>query len=260
MSNSFHGRTYGALTATGQEKYQKGFAPLMPGVKHVPFNDYGALEQAVTAKTVAIIIEPIQGEGGINPAEKSYLEKVRQLCDEKDILLVFDEIQCGMGRTGKLFAFEHYGVCPDLAALAKGIAGGVPMGAVLANKKAADVLGQGEHGTTFGGNPLAAAAGCWMLDRLEAGLLDNAAKQGEYLEKALHGLKKRHELIVDVRGTGLMQGIELSVPAAPIVQKCLDGGLLLVTAGERVIRFVPALIVGESHIDEMIGVLERCLA
>jgi predicted acetylornithine/succinylornithine family transaminase len=260
MENSFHGRTYGALTATGQEKYQKGFAPLLPNIKYVPFNNFGALEAAVSAVTAGIYIEPVQGEGGIIPADKEYLERVRKLCDENDILLVFDEIQCGIGRTGKLFAFENYGVAPDAVALAKGIAGGVPMGVLLAAAKAADVLQPGEHGTTFGGNPLAACAANTVLDRLlDGGLLENAAKQSEYLTAKLAELKTKFGVITEVRGMGLMQGIVLSVPAADVTRKCLENGLLLVAAGANVVRFVPALVLGREHIDECMAILENAL-
>ena len=259
MVNSFHGRTYGAVSATGQKKYQQGFDPLLPGISHVPFNDFEALAAAITPKTAGIIIEPVQGEGGIVPADKTYLQKVRALCDEKDILLVFDEIQCGVGRTGKLFAFENYGVYPDICALAKGIAGGVPMGVMLANAKTSSALQPGEHASTFGGNPLAAAAANVVFDRLASGLLDNVNKQAAYLAQALTKLKEEHSEIVDIRGVGLMQGIELLIPAAPVVQKCLENGLLLVGAGANVIRFVPALIVEECHIDEAVAILGEAL-
>ena len=261
MVNSFHGRTYGAVSATGQAKYQQGFEPLLPGISHVPFNDFDALERAVTDKTAGIIIEPIQGEGGIVPAEKeAFLVKVRKLCDEKDILLVFDEIQCGIGRSGKMFAFEHYNVRPDICVLGKGIAGGVPMGAMLADAKVSTVLKPGEHASTFGGNPLATAAANVVIDRIASGLLDNVNKQAEYLTKSLEEMKSRHDIICDVRGVGLMQGIELTVPAAPIVQKCLERGLLLVAAGANVIRFVPALIVEAKNIDEAMSILEEALS
>lgn len=260
MINSFHGRTYGALSATGQEKYQKSFVPLLPEIKHVPFNDIQALKAAITESTGGIVVEPVQGEGGIRPADALYLKQVRELCDEKDILLVFDEVQCGIGRTGYLFAHEPYGVVPDLAAIAKGIAGGVPMGALLANKKTAGVFNPGDHASTFGGNPLAAAAANVVLDRLlNGGLLENVKKQGAYLTSALNGLKAKHGMIKEVRGIGLMQGIELDCPVSGIIEQCIEKGLLLVSAGQNVIRFVPPLIVQPEHIDAAIGILEEAM-
>lgn len=261
MVNSFHGRTYGALSATGQEKYQKGFAPLLPGIKHVPFNDIHALKAAVTEQTGGIIIEPVQGEGGIRPADILYLKRVRKLCDEMDILLVFDEVQCGVGRTGHLFAYELYDVLPDAVAIAKGIAGGVPMGALLANGKTADVLKPGDHASTFGGNPLAAAAANVVIDRLlSGGLLENVKAQGAYLTSALDGLKDKHSVIKEVRGVGLLQGIELDCPVADIIAQCIEKGLLLVSSGSNVIRFVPSLIVGREHVDCAMSILDAVLS
>lgn len=260
MVNSFHGRTYGAVSATGQEKYQKAFAPLLPEIKHVPFNDIHALKAAITERTGGILIEPIQGESGIRPADVLYLKRVRKLCDELDILLVFDEVQCGVGRTGYLFAYELYDVLPDAVALAKGIAGGVPMGVMLTNKKTAEVFKSGDHASTFGGNPLAAAAANVVLDRLIDGkLLENVKKQGEYLSGALNNLKNKHSVIKEVRGVGLMQGIELDCPVADIIKGCIEKGLLLVGAGSNVIRFVPSLIVEQAHIDAAIGILEEII-
>jgi len=260
MESSFHGRTFGAITATGQPKYQQGIQPLLPGIKHVPFNDFEALKAAVTGKTAGIILEPIQAEGGIIPAQKEYLQKVRSLCDEKDILLIYDEVQCGMGRTGHLFAYEYYGISPDMIALAKGIAGGVPMGALLATDKAAAGFEPGDHASTFGGNSLAAAAACAVIDELfEKNILDNVKKQGAYLTQKLHSLKEKCTAITDVRGVGLLQGIELNVEAGPVILTCMKKGLLLVNAGTNVIRFVPALIVGKEEIDECVSILEEVL-
>ena len=261
MVKSFHGRTYGAVTATGQEKYQKGLNPLLPGISHVPYNDFEALLNAVSDKTCGILMEPIQGEGGIIPADKEYLQKVRKLCDEKDILLIFDEIQTGVGRTGELFAYQVYGVAPDAATFAKGLAGGVPIGCLMAKDFVAEAFKPGDHASTFGGNPLAAAAGTVVLDELfNNGILDNVKKQGKYLTEKLEALKEKYKFITDVRGFGLIQGIELSIQAGPIVADCIENGVLLVGAGPNVIRFVPALIVTEKEIDEALHVLDLVLS
>ena len=260
MEHSFHGRTYGAVTATGQEKYQKGLAPLMPGIKHVPFNDIEALKAAVDKNTCGILLEPVQGEGGIHPADKEYLRAVRKICDENDIVLVFDEIQCGVGRCGELFAYQALGVTPDAATFAKGLAGGVPIGALMATNKLAEAFKPGDHASTFGGNPLATSAGTVVLDELfNNGLLENVKKQGEYLKNKLLELKGKYPIIKDVRGIGLMQGIELGIPVAPVIAECINNGLLLVGAGTNVIRFVPALIVKSGDIDEAMRILEKAI-
>ena len=260
MEHSFHGRTYGAVTATGQPKYQSGLAPLMPGVKHVPFNDFEALKNIVDENTCGIFLEPIQGEGGIHPADVEYLKAVRKLCDEMDIVLIFDEIQCGVGRTGDLFAYQTFGVKPDGATFAKGLAGGVPIGAFMATNKLAEAFKPGDHASTFGGNSLATAAGTVVLDELlNNGVLENVKKQGAYLTEKLTMLKEKHSIIKDIRGMGLMQGIELTVEAAPVVKKAIDNGLLLVGAGANVIRFVPALIITSAEIDEAIAILDKAL-
>ncbi|MBS4960208.1 MAG: acetylornithine transaminase [Clostridiales bacterium] len=258
MVKSFHGRTFGAVTATGQEKYQKGLGPMLPGIKHVPFNDFEALKDAVTDKTCGILLEPIQGEGGIIPADIQYLKQVRALCDEKDILLVFDEIQCGVGRSGELFAYQVFGVKPDAATFAKGLAGGVPIGALMTTDQAAAAFQPGDHASTFGGNPLATSCGMVVMRELfENGLLENVKKQGAYLTEKLLELKKKHKVMKDVRGFGLMQGIELTIPAGSIVSDCINRGVLLVGAGPNVIRFVPALIVSEKEIDEAIHIVDE---
>jgi len=260
MESSFHGRTLGAITATGQPKYQQGLKPLLPGIVHVAFNDFEALEKAVSEKTAGILLEPIQAEGGIIPAQKEYLQKIRKLCDEKNILLMYDEVQCGMGRTGHLFAYEYYDVKPDIIALAKGIAGGVPMGALLATDKVSDGFAPGDHASTFGGNSLASSAACAVMDELVKGsIIENAKKQGLYLTEKLMELKAKHEIIKDVRGVGLLQGIELSVEAGPIITSCIEKGLLLVGAGTHVIRFVPALTVSKAEIDECMTMLGEAL-
>jgi len=258
MYNSFHGRTYGALTATGQEKYHKGFEPMLPGFKYAVFNDIESLKNAVTDKTAAVLLEPVQGEGGIIPADKEYLRAARELCDEKGALLIFDEIQCGMGRTGSLFAYQSYGVEPDIMALAKGLGGGVPIGAALAKDKCA-VFVPGEHASTFGGNPLATAAGCAVMDALLGGVLQNAFETGNYLGEKLTELKEKHGDIKDTRGVGLMRGIELGGPAAPVIDRCIENGLLLINAGANVVRLAPALIVTKADIDKAIGIISAAL-
>ncbi|MCI8341797.1 MAG: aspartate aminotransferase family protein [Firmicutes bacterium] len=261
MEHSFHGRTYGAVTATGQEKYQKGLAPLMPGIKHVPFNDIEALKNAVNENTCGILLEPVQGEGGIHVADKEYLKEVRQICDKNDIVLVFDEVQCGVGRCGELFAHQVLGVAPDAAVFAKGLAGGIPIGALMATDKLAAAFKPGDHASTFGGNPFATAAGTVVMNELfGGGLLDNVKKQGEYLKKRLLELKEKCSIIKDVRGLGLMQGIELGTAAAPVIAECIKNGLLLVGAGEKVIRFVPALIVEKEDIDYAMDILEKAVS
>ena len=260
MKNSFHGRTLATVTATGQGKYQEGFGPLLPGVKYVPYNDFEALEESVNENTCGIILEAIQGEGGVNPANKEYLEKVRELCDKLDIVMVFDEVQTGIGRTGKLFGYQIHGVKPDVISLAKGLGGGIPIGAMMSTDKVAKAFEPGNHASTFGGNPIATTAGLTVLNRLlNDGLLENVVKQGKYLTEKLEALKKKHDLIVDIRGTGLIQGIELSVNGSDLVGKCIEKGLLLVGAGANVVRFVPPLIISEKEIDEAMEILDSAL-
>lgn len=260
MKDSFHGRTYAAITATGQPKYQKGLNPLLPGIKYAKFNDYDDLKKVIDSKTCAIILEPIQGESGIHPASKEYLQKVRNLCDINDILLIFDEVQCGVGRTGELCAYQYYGVEPDVLTFAKGLAGGVPIGALLAKEKAAQAFEPGDHASTFGGNPLSTTAGKIVIkELLENGVLENVRIQGEYLTSKLNELKSEKDIIKDVRGIGLMQGIELEISASDVISKAMEKGLLLASAGANVIRFVPSLIVTKEHIDEMINILSECI-
>ncbi len=265
MKKSFHGRTMTTLAATGQKKYQKGFTPVTSGFSYAEFNNFEDLNNKVTENTCGIIIEPIQGEGGINVANKIYLQKVRKLCDEKDIVLVYDEVQCGIGRTGKLFAYEISGVKPDVVSLAKGLGGGFPIGAMLAIQSKAEALKPGEHASTFGGNPLACTAAKTVLDKLlKHGILENVQKQGEYLTKKLVELQKKFNFIVDIRGNGLIQGIEFKskgkeIKIKDIVVKCMEKGLLLVGAGENTIRFVPPLIIAKEHIDEGLEILENVL-
>jgi len=259
MHHSFHGRTYGAITATGQRHYQEGLGELLPNIKYAEFNNFESILNSVTENTCAILMEPIQGEGGIIPAKKEFLEDVRKLCNEKDIMLVFDEVQCGVGRLGTLFAYQHYGVKPDAVCMAKGIAGGIPCGALIAVQKLADSFAPGDHASTFGGNPLATSAGNVVVDELVNGLLDNVKKQGIYLTEKLNDLKSEFDIIIDVRGIGLMQGIELSIPVAPVISKAIENGLLIVNAGKNVIRFVPSLIVSKENIDDAMNILKYAL-
>ena len=260
MHKSFHGRTFGAVTATGQDHYHEGFGDMLPNIKYATFNDFESVKNTVTENTVAILMEPVQGEGGIIPAKKEFLEKVRALCDEKDILLMFDEVQCGVGRLGTLFAYQTYGVVPDVMSTAKGIAGGVPCGLMMAKEKVAEAFVPGDHASTFGGNPLATAAGNVVVDELLGGLLDNVKEQGAYLREKLEEVSAKHkDLVKDVRGIGLMQGMELTEPAGDYIAKAIDMGLLLVGAGKYIIRFVPSLIVSKEDIDKAMEILDKAL-
>lgn len=257
MYHSFHGRTLGAITATGQTHYQEGFGDLLPNIKYAEYNNFDSLMELVSENTVAIMMELVQGEGGIRPADKEYIKKVRAYCDEHDILLMFDDVQCGVGRLGTLFAYQSFDVVPDVLTMAKGIAGGVPCGIMMAKKEVAESFKPGDHASTFGGNPLACAAGNVVIDNLLNGLLDNIRTQGEYLTQKLNELKDEFAFIKEVRGIALMQGIELDVPVAPYVSKALENGLLLVGAGKNVIRFVPSLIVSKEDIDLAISILRK---
>ena len=240
--NSFHGRTLTALTATGQEKYQKGFEPLTPGFKHGPFNDLAALKEAVAPQTCAVLLEPIQGEGGVNPATRQYMQGLQDLCRERDLLLMLDEVQTGLGRTGKLFAYEHYHIVPDVMTLAKGLGGGVPIGAVVAGGEAAETFKPGEHAATFGGNPLATAAAIAALSvTIDENLAQEAWEKGEYIKAKVESMKKEHPVIVEARGLGLLLGIELSVEGKPIQEKCQDEGVLINCVQSKVLRLVPPL-------------------
>lgn len=260
MNHSFHGRTFAAVTATGQQHYQEHFGDMFPHIKYADFNDIDSLKAAVTDNTCAVLMEPVQGEGGIHPADVEYLKQVRQLCDEKDILLMFDEVQCGVGRLGTLFAYQTFGVVPDVVSMAKGIAGGIPCGVVMAKQKVADVFGAGDHASTFGGNPLATAAGNVVVDELLGGLLDNVKANGKYLTEKLNELKAKYDCIIDVRGIGFMQGMELNKPVAPVIATAIDNGLLLVNAGSSIIRFVPSLIATKEDIDKAMEILDTALS
>lgn len=259
MDNSFHGRTMGALTITGQEKYQKDFTPLIGGVKSVKFNDINALKAAIDENVCAVIIEPVQGEGGINPVSKEYIKEVKKLCDDNKMLLIFDEVQCGIGRLGTLFAYEKFGVIPDVVCMAKGLGGGFPIGAVMASEKA-DVLTPGDHGSTFGGNPLACAVSLAVLHELIDGkIISEVDKKGEYIKKKLEGLKAKYSNIKEIKGMGLLVGIAINSDPKSFITKCFDKGLLVITAGKDVIRLLPPLNVSCDDIDSAINIIEEVL-
>jgi predicted acetylornithine/succinylornithine family transaminase len=258
MERSFHGRTLATLTATAQEKYHKGYAPLMPGFKYVPFNDAEAVVKAIDSKTCAILVEPIQGEGGVNIPSEGYLKALRETCNKNKILLIFDEVQVGMGRTGKLFAYEHYGVEPDILTLAKSLAGGVPIGAILIRKEVGEVFKPGDHASTFGGNPLATAAGVAALSAiLEEGILENCRKVGNYFLGRLGELQRRYPFVQEVRGKGLILGMELKREGAPIVKEMMEKGFLINCTMGNVLRFLPPLIVTKEEVDRLIEALEE---
>jgi len=258
---SFHGRTMATVSATGQEKVQKFFDPLLHGFRHVPFNDAAALKAAISPVTCAVMLEPIQGEGGVVIPDAGYLQEVRAICNEHGLILIFDEVQVGMGRTGKMFAHEHFGIVPDIMTLAKALAGGAPIGTMLATDELATAFSPGTHGSTFGGNPLVTAAGVATVRvLLEEGILNHCEEIGEYLTGELEALMRRFPaLISQVRGIGLMIGVELAVPGADFVKKALERGLLLNCAQEKVLRFVPPLIVGKKEVDEMIAIFAGIL-
>jgi acetylornithine/N-succinyldiaminopimelate aminotransferase len=260
FENSFHGRTLAAITATGQKKYQEGFAPLPEGFKTVKFNDIQAVSEAITDKTVGIMLELIQGEGGINVSDKDFVLGLRKICDQKNLLLIVDEVQTGIGRTAKLFCYQHYDITPDIVTLAKALGGGLPIGAMLVKKEIADILGPGTHASTFGGSPLVCRAALAVLKAIhKEGLLANAMKMGEYLVSKLNALKEKCPLIKEVRGLGLMLGVELSIPGKEAVQKCLDKGLLINCTHDTVLRIMPALNVSRKEIDQAIKILEEVL-
>jgi predicted acetylornithine/succinylornithine family transaminase len=258
---SFHGRTYAALSATGQPKFHQGFEPLVPGFSFVPFNDLPALEKAVGERTCAVILEPILGESGVYPAQPAYLKGAEEICRRHDALLILDEVQSGMGRTGKFFAYEHYGVQPDVVTLAKGLAGGVPIGAMLAREPAASSFSPSDHATTFGGTALNAAAAVAAITALkEENLIENAEKMGEYFMEKLSELQTRQPLIKEVRGKGLMIGVELAQPAAAAVKKaCLERGVILAAAGDSILRLLPAAVIKPLEIDWGAAVIAEAL-
>ena len=258
MINSFHGRTMGAVSATGQTKYQEGFAPLLPGFKHVPFNDLNALKNAICDKTIAIMLEPIQGEGGIHVADKEYIKEIRKICDERDILLIFDEVQTGMGRTGEMFAFKHYGVVPDLMTLAKALGGGFPIGALVVKDQLTTILKPGMHASTFGGGAVICKASLGVFKAIQSeGMIKNTQRMGAYLLEKLTQLKEKFNCILKVRGLGLMLGVELSLEGKAIVDECLKNGLIINCTQGKVLRIMPALNVNKKQIDKAIRILDK---
>src|SRR5574337_1052666 len=248
MRDSFHGRTMATVTATGQAKYSQGFEPLLPGFKHIPFNDLSAVERAIDSRTCAVLVEPIQGEGGVWVPDDDYLPGLRRLCTERDVLLILDEVQTGMGRTGRLFAYEHSGIEPDIMTLAKGLGGGLPIGAMIAKETVAAAFVPGSHASTFGGNPFVTTVAMAVLTEiLDARLAEHAAKIGAYFLERLQQLAARCAVVKEARGRGLMLALELTIPARPIVERCLERGLLILVAGDQVLRFVPPLIISEAE-------------
>lgn len=262
MNHSFHGRTMGALSVTGNPHYREAFEPMIGNIKFAELNDFDSVMSQVTDKTCAILFETVQGEGGIHPASEEFMKKVRALCDERDILMILDEIQCGMGRTGRMFAWQRYGVKPDVMTTAKALGCGVPVGAFLMTEKVGSAsLAAGDHGTTYGGNPLACAAVCKVIELFEKqGVLANVEKVGAYLEKALDGLAAEFSSVKARRGIGLLQGLVFDRPVGDIIKRAMDKGLVLINAGTDIIRFVPPLVIEERHVDDMIGILRECLA
>lgn len=261
MKHSFHGRSIGALSVTGNAHYQEPFAPLMPGVKFAEYNNLESVKELVTDKTCAVIMETVQGEGGIYPADPAFIEGVRRLCDEKDILLILDEIQCGMGRTGEMFAWQNYGVKPDIMTCAKALGCGVPVGAFFLTQRVADKsLAPGDHGTTYGGNPFVGAAVSAVFDQFKAcDILGHVKEVAPYLEQKLDELVEKYDFLVTRRGKGLMQGVVCKLPVGKVAAAALEQGLIVITAGADVLRFVPPLVIEKQHVDEMIEKLEKAL-
>ena len=261
MEHSFHGRTMGALSVTGNPRYREAFEPGIGNIRFAEMNDFDSVMEKVTDKTCAILFETVQGEGGIYPAREEFLKKVRALCDERDILLILDEIQCGMGRCGFMYAWQKYGVKPDIMTTAKALGCGVPVGAFLMTETVGShSLVSGDHGTTYGGNPLAGAAVNAVFDLYEENhVLENVNRVGAYLEETLDALAQKYEFIVERRGLGLMQGLVFDRPVGDVITKALDRGLILINAGANIIRFVPPLVISKENVDEMLGILESCL-
>jgi predicted acetylornithine/succinylornithine family transaminase len=260
MKDSFHGRTMATITATGQEKFQFGFTPLLEGFTYVPFNDLQALEARISNKTCGIMVEPIQGEGGVNIPDTQYLARMREICDRHGILLIVDEVQTGMGRTGELFAYEHSGIKPDIMTLAKALGNGFPIGAMLATNKIAKAFIPGNHASTFGGSPLAmAAANATVKTMLQEGILEHCRKIGDYFLLQLKKLQQKHKIIEEVRGKGLMLAAQLNIEGGDIVNECLQRGLLIISAGGKTLRFVPPLIITTQDVDQAIKVLDEVM-
>ena len=261
MEHSFHGRTMGALSVTGNPKYREAFEPMIGNIRFAKMNDFESVLSQVTDKTCAILFETVQGEGGIYPAKEEFMKKIKALCEEKDILLILDEIQCGMGRCGSMYAWQKYGVKPDIMTTAKALGCGVPVGAFLMTEKVAQhSLTSGDHGTTYGGNPLAAAAINVVLDLFgENHIIDNVQKTGAYLEEKLNELADKYDVIETRRGIGMMQGLVFKVPVGPVINKALEKGLILINAGTDIIRFVPPLVITKEDVDQMIGILTQSI-
>jgi acetylornithine/N-succinyldiaminopimelate aminotransferase len=260
MEKSFHGRTMATLSATGQDKIRKGFEPILEGFDYIPFNDIDAMRKSINSSTCAVLLEPIQGEGGVRCPDPDYLKEVRRLCDEKRVLLIFDEIQTGMGRTGKFFAYEHYGIEPDIMTLAKALANGLPIGAMLASEEVAQAFGPGAHASTFGGTPIITAASIQVVKvLLEEKLFHHCAKIGAYFIERLQDLKAKHESIVDVRGMGLLLGMKLKIEGDTIVNSCMEKGFLINCIQGNILRFIPPLIVEKEEIDALVVCLDEVL-
>jgi acetylornithine/N-succinyldiaminopimelate aminotransferase len=261
MERSFHGRTLATLSATGQEKIRKGFEPVLSGFDFVPFNDAGALRSQIGPSTCAVMLEPIQGEGGVRCPDQNYLKTVRQICNETGTLLIFDEIQTGMGRTGKLFAYQHFSVEPDIMTLAKALANGLPIGAMLAKENIASAFGIGSHASTFGGTPVVTAAAleaCKIL--VEDNIIENARSVGLYFKEKLHDLQTRHPIIEEVRGLGLLLGVQLKIDGRPLVMQCMQNGFLINCIQEKILRFIPPLIISTEEIDQLVACLDQILS
>lgn len=260
MEHSFHGRSLGALSVTGNSHYQEPFKPLIGGVKFAKFNNLESVKALVNEKTCAIIFEPVQGEGGIYPATDEFMQGIRELCNEKDIVMICDEIQCGMGRTGKMFAYEHYGVLPDVVTSAKALGCGIPVGAFIAKENVAKAMVPGDHGTTYGGNPLATAAVSKVFDMFEENkILDNVNEVSKYLEEKLDEIVNEFPNVSARRGKGLMQGLVLTTPVSETVKKCIENGLIVISAGSDVLRMVPPLVIKKEDVDKMIDILKKSL-
>ena len=261
MEQSFHGRTMATLSATGQDKIKKGFEPVLDGFDYVPFNDISALRSKIGPSTCAVLIEPIQGEGGVRCPDPEYLKAVRQACDQTGILLIFDEIQTGIGRTGKLFAYQHFGLEPDIMTLAKALGNGLPIGAMLAREDVADAFGPGSHASTFGGTPVVTAASLEVVRIFsEENIIDHCVKIGAYFKERLFWLKNRHESIADVRGMGLLLGMKLNIKGSPIVNSCMEKGFLINCIQENILRFIPPLTIEKEEIDSLVACLDEILA
>jgi predicted acetylornithine/succinylornithine family transaminase len=259
--NSFHGRTLATLTATGQEKIRAGYDPLPSGFRQVPYNNLAAIEEAIDEKkTAAVLVEPIQAEGGVNVPDEAYMRGLRELCDQRSLLLIFDEVQTGMGRTGTLFGYEHFAIKPDIMTLAKALGGGLPLGAMLAREEIATSFGPGSHASTFGGNPVACSAGLVVMRTLLSGVLENCLQMGNYFVRGLEALQKRFSFIREVRGKGLMIGMELEIEGSKIADSCMHEGLLLNCTAYKVLRFVPPLTIKKNEIDRGLDILEKVLA